>query len=558
MPATAGTRVVSLPNGPPVRHNRWRDAAEPLPAGWTPHRTVTIVIPAYNAENTLDLTLASLAAQDYPAELLEVVVVDDGSTTPYRVPELRPTNTRVITPDSGWGRANACDTGARAGTGELILWLDADLVLPRGHVRAHAEMHDRVHDAATKGDLRFVATWDLTPDQVFQSVTEGALSTLFDPDETLERQWTEDVYRRTDDLNDAGPYRFTILTGASAMVSRAMYLEGGGLDTELRLGEDSEFAYRLAQLGAVFVPVRTAPGYHLGPSNTQVRDDAVRRYDSPHFARRAPQIMGRRTSRGRQWEVPKVVAVVDVTAETARYARACVDRLLAGTEEDLAVILVGPWDTLHAERRRVLDDPTTEMYLVREWYHGEGRVTLATERPTSAFPSPFLLDVPVTAGVGDRSVEDLLRQLDKRKAGLVSVPFVGHQEQETLRLFRTAALSRALRHQADGESLAKAIERVWGSWTLDPQPLELEDLTGDVDLAAPVGRRRLTARDEQRMVRLEKQLATAQKRLRRARKNGPRESRRASSPPSVRGSLRLIRRDLAALARAVKRKLLRR
>lgn len=543
------------PDLPVVFRNRWRDAARILPPTWKPHRTVTVVIPAYNAEKTLDLTLASLAAQDYPAELLEVIVVDDGSVTPYALPELRPLHTTLVKPSKGWGRANACDTGARAGSGELLLWLDADLVVPRGHVRAHAAMHDRVPYAATKGDLRFVESWDLTPAQVHAATSDGSLADLFGPDEALDRQWTEQVYARTDDLNDAGPYRFSILTGASAMVTREAYLEAGGLDTELRLGEDSELAHRLAQLGTVFVPVRDAPAYHLGASNTQLRDDVVRRYDSPHFAQRSPQIRGRRTSLGRQWSVPEVLAVVEIDAETARFARAAVDRLLASTHEDLGVVLVGPWDTLSDRRRRVLDDPLTELYLVREWYSGEGRVTLATERPRTAFPSPYLLELPVTVGVDNLFVESLLRMLIKQRLGMVSVPFVGREGQETVRLLRTAAHSRALRHQLADESLERAIERVWGQWVHDPHRFGLEDLTGDVDLGAPVGRPRISAREDRQLERLKRQLRQAQKQNRKLRRALRQHTQNAPPATTVRGSVRAIRGDFRALARALRRKL---
>ncbi|WP_048861934.1 glycosyltransferase family 2 protein, partial [Acidisphaera rubrifaciens] len=45
---------------------------------------VTAVIPAYNAEATLDATLRSVRAQTHPA--LEIIVVDDGSRD--RTPEI--------------------------------------------------------------------------------------------------------------------------------------------------------------------------------------------------------------------------------------------------------------------------------------------------------------------------------------------------------------------------------------------------------------------------------------------------------------------------------------
>ena len=56
--------------------NDYRGMAED-PAAFPP--TVSSVIPVYNRVELLRNTLAGLAAQDYPADLLEVIVADDGS-----------------------------------------------------------------------------------------------------------------------------------------------------------------------------------------------------------------------------------------------------------------------------------------------------------------------------------------------------------------------------------------------------------------------------------------------------------------------------------------------
>ncbi|MBX6386680.1 MAG: glycosyltransferase family 2 protein, partial [Microbispora sp.] len=106
---------------------------------WSPTLTVSVVIPAYRAERTLPLTLASLARQTYPAHLMEVVVVDDGER-PLEVPHdpaagPLPERLRVIRP-RGWGRASACAAGAETAEGEVIFYLDADLVLFPEHVEA--------------------------------------------------------------------------------------------------------------------------------------------------------------------------------------------------------------------------------------------------------------------------------------------------------------------------------------------------------------------------------------------------------------------------------------
>ena len=45
---------------------------------------VSVVIPTYNSASTLSKTIEALCTQDYPQELLEIVVVDDGSTDKTR------------------------------------------------------------------------------------------------------------------------------------------------------------------------------------------------------------------------------------------------------------------------------------------------------------------------------------------------------------------------------------------------------------------------------------------------------------------------------------------
>ena len=110
---------------PLVRRNEWRSLPATELGGWTPTKSVSVVIPTWGAEATLPFVLAGLAAQTYPAHLLEAVVVDDGNPAPVVLPEVRPENTRLVRVTEGWGRANACHTGALASEGDVIAWLDA-------------------------------------------------------------------------------------------------------------------------------------------------------------------------------------------------------------------------------------------------------------------------------------------------------------------------------------------------------------------------------------------------------------------------------------------------
>ncbi|MCC6222828.1 MAG: glycosyltransferase family 2 protein [Thermoleophilia bacterium] len=87
--------------------------------------SVSVVIPAYNAERTIGEVLGSLAAQD-PAPA-EVIVVDSGSTD--RTAELAErAGARVIPSDGGTFSGGARNRGWDTATGDVVVFLDADAI----------------------------------------------------------------------------------------------------------------------------------------------------------------------------------------------------------------------------------------------------------------------------------------------------------------------------------------------------------------------------------------------------------------------------------------------
>ena len=468
-----------------VFRNRWRDVAADQPSRWQPSKTVSVIVPAYNNQAPLNLMLASLAAQDYPKDLLDIVVVDDNSETPLELPEIRPVNTRIHRPSHGWGRANAVHEGILNSSGQVVIQLDSDLILDRGHISAHLKMHDAYVDVATKGDIAFIDSWPDSAATIRRAAEEGTLDELF-ATANHEEQWVERVFAETDDLNDGGERVFSTLTGATCSMSRDLYERAGGMRTDLRLGEDTDLAYRLAQRGAVFVPCRDARSFHLGMSNVHVRSDDVKDFNQPFYAQEIPLIAEARKSTGRRWSVPLVRVVAEIDAETANFARACVDRILSSTAEDLEVDLVGPWDKLADERRNVLTDPLRDLHAVAEWYRHESRVHLLSERPSSAFPSPFELQIPVQVAVGRTTITTLVRTIRKRNLGVLEVP-VPFAEGTPLTLWRTAAVERAATYWPEKPARAMAAE-VWGGERADAREIDLLNLS---DLNDP---RRLAAR----------------------------------------------------------------
>ena len=93
---------------------------------------VTVIIPAYNEENTIIKTVQSVIGLDYPKNKLKIIVVDDGSTdkTAEVVDNyLKDIKTKVkiklIRKENG-GKASAVNVGIKNSKTEFIATLDAD------------------------------------------------------------------------------------------------------------------------------------------------------------------------------------------------------------------------------------------------------------------------------------------------------------------------------------------------------------------------------------------------------------------------------------------------
>jgi glycosyltransferase involved in cell wall biosynthesis len=255
--------------------------------------SLSVIIRSRDEADRLRLTLASLCRQTAPAE---VVVVDDGSSdhTPAVLDEAARTLPLVVVRhDAAKGRSAASNAGARAASGEVLLFLDGDTLAGPELVERHLARHAGTDGLIGRGETLHLRCTRFLADPETGAPRPGE-------EARIERLSTEerDRMRVTRDqvLNDfnavhtraepgvypgAGPRRLyeiemgalrdqpdcTVLwaaaSGSNQSVRRGVFFDVGGFDERLDINEHRELALRVCEAGGRMAAVDGAFSYHL-------------------------------------------------------------------------------------------------------------------------------------------------------------------------------------------------------------------------------------------------------------------------------------------------------
>jgi glycosyltransferase involved in cell wall biosynthesis len=120
----------------------------------TPTVTISVIVPVYNAEETISSCLKSLFEQSIPKTRYEIIVVDDGSTDHTR---------DIVTGfdvhymfQHNQGPASARNQGAHAASGELILFTDSDCIPSFNWIEEMIHPFDHSEITGVKGAYRTI------------------------------------------------------------------------------------------------------------------------------------------------------------------------------------------------------------------------------------------------------------------------------------------------------------------------------------------------------------------------------------------------------------------
>ena len=207
----------------------------------------TIILPTYNRLERLKKVLAGLAAQTYPD--FDVIVVSDGSTDGtdayLQHPDFSSKPSFSVRPlfQPNQGVAATRNHGLQEATGELILFIDDDVVPAPQMVAEHVKWHE-----ANGRDVVVMGPMLSPPDFAMRPWV----------------QWEQAMLMKQYDDMLAGHWQPTarqFYTGNTSL-RRQHLRDAGGFDATFRRAEDVELAYRLADRGLRFLFNPDAIGYH--------------------------------------------------------------------------------------------------------------------------------------------------------------------------------------------------------------------------------------------------------------------------------------------------------
>lgn len=222
------------------------------PSGAPENPLVSVIIPVYNAEYTLDLCLEAVAASDYMN--FEVLVVFDGPSE--QAAEIAGSReVRVFENAGRQGAAYTRNVGADAARGSIFFFVDADCILdPDAISIAVREILAGEH--AIFGSYR----------------SETRAPGFFTRFKNYQHHFTH---------QQADPVQTSFWSGCGA-ITRQAFDEVRGFDVKLQALEDVEFGYELSRRGYTIKLVKNMRAEHLK------RYSLLRLIKSDLFARAIP------------------------------------------------------------------------------------------------------------------------------------------------------------------------------------------------------------------------------------------------------------------------------
>jgi len=208
---------------------------------------ISVVLPTYNRKLQLKEVLHGLEHQTFSKNDFEVIVVSDGSTdgTHEFLAEFETSLNLTWTKQENSGAAATRNNGLNRAQGELVLFIDDDVVPHKALLEQHYQSH---LSAGMPQDLVVIGPMLTPQNHKYEPWVEWEQEMLYKQYEAMDR-------------GDWAPTARQFYTGNSS-IPRTYIQASGGFDESFLRAEDVELAFRLADKGATFAFNKDAIGYH--------------------------------------------------------------------------------------------------------------------------------------------------------------------------------------------------------------------------------------------------------------------------------------------------------
>jgi glycosyltransferase involved in cell wall biosynthesis len=201
---------------------------------------ISVIIPTHNREATLRQTIRCFEEQTLTAEDYELVVVDDGSNPPVALyadcGNLRRTLIRL----EGAERSAARNAGGAAARGDLLVFVDDDVLVGTDFLESHLRAQQEWPGALVVGSIH-LASDGMRPSFLrFRNAIEG--------------HKVPATRGLTASLN--------FCAAGNCSIPRDRFHEAGRFDEGMRSGEDQDLAFRHTGRGGVIAFVPEADALH--------------------------------------------------------------------------------------------------------------------------------------------------------------------------------------------------------------------------------------------------------------------------------------------------------
>ena len=187
---------------------------------------VSIIVPVFNRAGEIGACIESLQSLNYPESKREIIVVDDASRD-HTAAVVRSYNVKLIIQPRNMGQSAARNAGALASKGDIIAFIDSDCIADRNWLR---ELLPYFHDPRL-------------------ALIGGFVEAFF-------RESSLDRYEKVHSPLNMGSRRvvgkgkrsvFYVPT-CNMLIKKDVYSQAGGLDEQLRVGEDVDFCWKLMSM----------------------------------------------------------------------------------------------------------------------------------------------------------------------------------------------------------------------------------------------------------------------------------------------------------------------